>query len=803
MLISLDWLKDFVDLPANTDPQELGTLLTLKTAEVEKVESESAQFDNMVAGLVLSISKHPDADKLQVAKVSIGKETSQIVCGGANLKEGMYVAVTKPGSFVRWHGEGDLIELKTTKVRGVESEGMIAASCELGIDNPEEGEEDIMDLSAIKPEPGTPLAEIFQKNDTIFEFDNKSLTHRPDLWGHHGIAREVAALTGGKFKKLEPKVKIPTKGESPKVEIKDFKLCPRYCGLIINNITVEESPDWLKKRLKATGHGTHSNIVDITNYVMHELGQPLHAFDKSYIEGGIIVRTATDKEKITTLDNKKRELSSEMLVIADHKKPVAIAGVMGGENSEINEKTTSIIIESANFHASNIRKTATKLGLRTDAVQRFEKSLDPLLAELALLRAAELILKVCPNAEIAGPITDVKKFSEKTLEISFDTEKAASKIGAKISSAEMKKFLESLEFEVSGTGKTLKVKVPSFRATKDVAIEDDLVEEVARMYGYDNLAPELPPLPINLPRENTERFKKHRARELFSYGLGFDEIKGYSFYSKTDLENCLMTEEAHLKVLNFLSEDQTHMRTHMTPSILKALQVNVKNFPELRIYEVGRTYLEIGEFMPLEEKIIAGAVMIKGESDEPFYEVKGAVEAFLSKFKIKTKFSQGTEALPYAHPTKSASFLAKNGDSIAKIAMLHPTVQKNHDLKGHSIAFFEINFTEALKLENPDYKFTALPKFPSILLDISVLVDENIEITKIANAIKQANTNLIKNVELFDIYQGEGIPEGKKAVAFKIETQAPDRTLTDPEMNEIKNKIFKNLEALGGKIRGA
>lgn len=803
MLISLDWLKDFVDLPANTDPQELGNLLTLKTAEVEKVESESAQYDNMVTGLVLSIHKHPDADKLQVAKVSIGKETSQIVCGGANLKEGMYVAVTKPGSFVKWHGEGDLIELKTTKVRGVESEGMIAASCELGIDNPSEGPEDIMDLSSIKPEPGTPLAEIFQKNDTIFEFDNKSLTHRPDLWGHHGIAREVAALTGGKFKQLEPKVKIPAKGESPKIEVKDSKLCPRYCGLIINNITVQESPDWLKKRLKATGHGTHSNIVDITNYVMHELGQPLHAFDKSYIEGGIIVRTASEKEKITTLDDKKRELSSEMLVIADHKKPVAIAGIMGGENSEINEKTSSIILESANFHPSNVRKTSTKLGLRTDAVQRFEKSLDPQLAKLAILRAAELILQVCPSAEIAGPITDIKNFSEETPEIKLDTQKAASKIGAEISSDEMKKFLESLEFKVTGSGKTLKVKVPSFRATKDVSIEDDLVEEVARMYGYDKLEPELPSLPTKLPLINTERFKKHRARELFSYGLGFDEIKGYSFYSKTDLANCLMTEEAHLKVLNYLSEDQTHMRTHMGPSILKALQINEKNFPELRIYEVGRTYIEIGEFMPLEEKMIAGAIMIKGDSDEPFYEAKGAVETFLSKFNIKTKFSQGVTALPYAHPVKSASFLAKNGDSIAKVAMLHPSVQKNHDLKGRSIAIFEINLTEALKLEKPKHKFSPLAKFPSVLLDISVLVDETIEISKIANAIKQANTQLIKSVELFDIYQGEGIAEGKKAVAFKIETQAPDRTLTDAEMNEIKNKIFKNLENLGGTIRGA
>jgi phenylalanyl-tRNA synthetase beta chain len=802
MYVSLNWLKDFVEIPENTDIKILGNEITLKTAEVEGVKVESAIFDKMVVGQVVELLPHPNADKLKIAKTSIGKETHQIVCGGENLKEGMYVAVALPGASVKWHGEGEPVVLEKAKIRGEESYGMICAGSEIGVEDKSAGEKDIMDLSSIKPTPGTPLSEIFQKNDIILEFDNKSLTHRPDLWGHYGIAREIAAITGKKFKKCEPKISIPQKGESLNLKVEDGELCPRYCGLIIENVKIEESPEWLKKRLRATGHGTHNNIVDVTNYVLTELGQPLHAFDKNYIKEGIIVRKAKKGEKIKTLDGKERTLNTENLVIADHEKPVAIAGVIGGENSEINENTTSIILESANFNAGSIRRTSVELGIRTDSVQRFEKSLDPNLAELAIKRAGELILQICPSSKLACPISDVKNFNEKPIKINLNTDKAISKIGVQISVKQIKEILESLEFEIKEKTKSLlEVTIPSHRSTKDITIEDDLIEEIARIYGYENIQPALPSLPTHLPKENTERFSKHRTRELLSYGLGMDEVYNYSFYGEKELSDCMMTEDSHMKLLNYLSEDQTHMRTTLIPNLLKNIRENVKHTDEIKIYEIGRTYKDAGEYFPVEEKKIGGAIVKKGKNKNSFYEAKGVVETFLNKFGIKTAIAKEIKNAPYAHPNKAISYLENNGKVIAQVFETHPTVSKNHDIEKYDISMFEINFTEALKLENQKKSFRQIPKFPAITIDISVLIDKEVEVEEIKKAILKSDTNLITEAILFDIYQGDNIEKGKKAVAFKITLQSEDKTLTDEEMLSVQSKVFKNLESIGGFIR--
>ncbi|MBD3360274.1 phenylalanine--tRNA ligase subunit beta [Candidatus Peregrinibacteria bacterium] len=804
MYISLDWLQDFVKIPKTQDPYDLADTLTLKTAEVESVFDESENLEKIVAGQIIELLPHPNADKLKIAKTSIGKETVPIICGGANLKEGMYVAVALPGAKIRWHGEGDPVTLEKTKIRGEKSYGMICASNEIGLDNPEEGPEDILDLSSIKPNPGTPLTEILEKNDIVFEFDNKSLTHRPDLWGHYGIAREISAIKDYKFITLKPKAKIPSTGESVKVEIKDYDLCPRYCGLIINNIKVEESPSWMKKRLKATGHGTHNNIVDVTNYILTELGQPMHAFDKNYIKGKIIVRRAKKDEKITTLDDKIKKLTEKMLVIADHDKPVAVAGVIGGENSEINNNTTSIILESANFNAASVRRTSSSLGIRTDAVQRFEKSLDPNLAELAIKRAAELILEICPEAKIAGPITDIQKFNKNPLKINLDVQKTKSKIGVDIPAEEIRNILENLNFKIKEKEKNIyEVTVPSFRATKDIENQDDLIEEIARIYGYENVPTSLPTLPTKLPEENTERFKKHRTRELFSYSLGFDEVYNYSFYGEKEIKNCLLKEEGHLKLLNYLSEDQTHLRISLIPNILRNLRLNIKYFDNINIYEIGRTYKEIGRYMPVEEKFIGGAILKKGRNTDIFYEAKGAVEKFFERFNLQNiEEVKGIKNTPYAHPSKSISFIDGHGQTIAKVFILHPTVKNNHELEKYSIAVFELNFTEALKLEQPIKKYKKLSKFPGLDIDISVVIDRARKIKEIRETILETDNNLIQEVTLFDIYEGENIPPDKKAVAFKVMLMAQDRTMTDEEMAEIQQKIFKNLEKLGGKIRG-
>ncbi len=804
MYISLNWLKDFVDIKEK-DPQKLSDLFTQKTAEVEGFKDQSEQFDKMVVGQVIQVEQHPNADKLKITKTSIGeKEDLNIICGGENLKEGMYVAVAKLDALVKWHGEGEKVKIERVKIRGIESIGMICAGTEIGLGDLDSGPHDILDLSPLKPKVGQPLAELFKKNDIILEFDNKTLTHRPDLWGHYGIARELATLTGQKFKELKPDVKIPKSGDSIKVTVENKKLCLRYCGLIIENIEVKESPQWLKQRLQATGHGTHNNIVDITNYVMTELGQPMHAFDKGYIKDGIVVRSAKDGEKITTLDQKTYKLDETNLVIADSQKAVAVAGVIGGERSGINDKTTTIILESATFNAESVRRTSTSIGVRTDSVQRFEKSLDPHLAELAIKRAAELILQVCPSAKISGPITDIKNFDEKDKETTLSIKKACSKIGVEIEKKEIIDILTKLEFKIKEkNADTLVVTIPSFRGTKDIDIEDDLIEEIARIYGYEKIPTTLPKLPAKLPIPNVERTFKHKAREILSLGLGLDEVYNYSFYGKKDLDNCLMSEDAHLKLLNYLSEEQTHLRVTLIPNILKNIQLNIKNFDEFGIYEIGHSYKEIGQLFPLEEKKIAGAIVKKGNTTDPFYEAKGAVETIFERFAITgIKAVKEIKNAPYAHPNKAITYIAKNGETIAHVFSPHPLVTKNHSLDKYSIGLFELNFTELMKLASKKNIYKAISKFPTIEFDISVLIDKNTEIQTIKESINKANKELISNIQLFDIYEGQGIEDTKKAVAFKITLQSNDRTLTDQEMAETQDKVFKNLEKMGGEIRG-
>jgi phenylalanyl-tRNA synthetase beta chain len=804
MKISLNWIKDFVPLDSKIKPQELADLVTTRTAEVEGVEDLSEGFGNVVVGRIKTIKPHPDADKLQVTDTAIGPgKIVQIVCGASNIYEGMYAPVALAGAMVKWHGEGEPVELKPAKVRGVLSEAMLCAGEEIGLESEEYG---IYDLKPFDVKEGMPLSKVFSKNDIVFEVDNKSLTHRPDLWGHYGMAREIAAITGKQLKKLDLKVKFPLKGESPDIQIKDYDLCPRYCGVIINNIKVEDSPQWMKDRLIAVGYRPISNIVDVTNYVMAELGQPLHAFDKNYIKKGIVVRRAEKDEKITTLDGQKRKLDTDTLVIADHEKPVAIAGVMGSENSEINDGTTEIIIESANFNAESIRKTSTRLGLRTEAVQRFEKSLDPVLAETAIKRTCELILQLCPGAEIAGPITDAKKGLFKEITVDLDVKKVSSKIGVKVSMKECVDILKALEFGVVKKSENiLKVAVPSFRATKDIDIEDDLVEEIVRMYGYENIKPTLPDLPIKVPMQNKERTLKHKARKLLAYGFGLTEVYNYAFYSQEEIDKTLMGdfEKQHIKVENPLSQDQTHMRASLIPNLLKNIAANLRFFNELKIFEVGRTYLEEGNYFPKEEKWITAAIVVKGKDKrEVFYEAKSILLGFLQKFlKRDVAIVKGEKITPYSHPSRSAHIKIDGKLIEGGIFEVHPKALKNWGIEAN-VAMFELNFTALCKLDEKITKYVQLSKFPGLDIDVSVVIDRRRAIGEVEKAIQNADKDLITNIKLFDRYEGENIDEDKKALAFRVLLQAADRTLTDEEMGKVQKKIFANLQKLGGTIRG-
>ncbi|MBD3327970.1 phenylalanine--tRNA ligase subunit beta [Candidatus Peregrinibacteria bacterium] len=803
MKISLKWLREFTDIP-EMEPEELGKIFTLRTAEVEHVIDQKKSFENMVIGKVESVEKHPDADKLIVTKTNISDKTVQIVCGAPNVKENMLVPIALPGSYVRWHGEGDLIKLEKAKIRGVESFGMICAGEEIGLEPDPEG---IVDLSHLNVEAGTPLAEALGMDDIIIDIDNKSLTHRPDLWGHYGIAREMAAIFKTELKPFKTNVSYPAADESElKIEVKNPDLCPRYTGVKITDVKIESSPKWLQQRLLSIGHGTYNNIVDATNLVMEELGQPLHAFDAAKIKGGIVVRRANKDEKMTALDGTETKLQNENLVIADYEKPVALAGIIGGEHSKVDESTTELILEAANFAPANVRRTSTELGIRTDSVQRFEKSLDPNLPSKAMDRLCELILKLCPGAKIVSTKKDVKNFDESPTLVTIDLNRINSKIGADVPKEQVIDILTRLEFSIIKNDSNLvSVEVPSFRATKDVSLEDDLTEEIARLYGYENIEPVLPDQPIKIPEENIERKLKHYARQILSKGLGFNEVYQYSFYGKQDIENCLLPEELHIKVDNYLSEDQTHMRISLIPNLLKVVGKNISFEDKINIYEIGHTYEDLQEYFPKEEKKICGIIAANAKKyrGTPFYEAKGALESLLSFYNFDDlELRKGESLCTYAHPNKYGAYYDKQGTEIARVFELHPLVAKKYNLDKVKIAAFEVNFTALAANGWADSNYEPVSKYPSITFDVSVVIDKQVEVGQIMDQIKKSDRELIKEIVLFDLYEGENIPVNKKSCAFTITLQANDRTLKDEEMKRIQQDIFDRLQKLGGEIRG-
>jgi len=808
MYISLNWLREYVDLPEKIDADEFAKLITIRSAEVEGVVNQGDKYKDVIGGKIDKVWKHPDSDHLNLTLVDIGANaTVQIVCGGQNLKEGMLVAVALPGAIVDVHGSG-LLEIKKLKVRGEESNGMICAGEEIWMEadnTPDSKEIRIKDLSHLDAKPGDQLAKVLGLNDTIIEFDNKSLTHRPDLWGHRGMARELSAVMGGKFTDKNPQLKIPAKGDQANIKVENPELCPRYMGVIIKGVKVAESPEWLKNRLLATDHSIISNIVDISNYVMEEIGQPLHTFDLKQIEGGIIVRNATKGETITTLDGDKKELDENMLLIADEKKPLAIAGVMGGMHSGITDDTVDILIESANFDPTSVRQTSTKLGLRTDSVQRFEKSLDPDQCELALLRAIELILELCPGAVVAGPITDVANYTKHEPIVNVVVKRISKKIGVKIPAPEMAAYLEMLSFEitdkVTDSTKEFKVKIPSFRATKDVDIEEDIVEEVARMYGYENIPAIVPELHAKVPMPNLERTHKHDTRMLMAHALAVSETYNYSFYSEDTIQQYGLDPSLHLKLKNYLSEEQSHLRTSLIPNLVRSLREAVKHEATPRLFELGRVYLKSGEFMPDEQKHLAVAAHVPKGVDNAFAHMKGILDQYVELFNAdKVLVIENREVRDYMHPQQNAAIVLR-GKQIGSIFTLHPAISEAEGFEGRVVCF-ELNFSLLSVARKLVKKYEMPSKFPAIEFDISVLVDKKTAIGKLETELRKALPDTLKRVNLFDFYEGDKIAEDKKSLAFRLTLQAEDRTLTSADLEEAQKLAWKSLEKSGGIIRG-
>ncbi len=787
MKVPYKWLLDYVDI--DKDINEVGDALTLSGSKVEEIIETGKEVNKVVTGKILKLEKHPDADKLTICQVDVGAETIQIVTAATNMKENDVVPVALHGSTL-----ADGTKIKKGKLRGVESNGMFCSEEELGL--AKEGTvHGLMILPSDTP-LGVEAKELLGISGGVIDFEITS--NRADCFSVYGIAREAAATYGLPLKKVETSFKEDGDNINNylKVEVKD-DLCRRYAARMIKNVKIKESPDWIKQRLEEAGVRPINNIVDITNYVMLELGQPLHAFDYRDIEDKkIVVRRAEDGENFVTLDEAERKLDSSMLVIADGKRAVAVAGVMGGLNSEVKDDTTTVVFECANFNGANVRITSKKLGLRTESSSRFEKDLDPNLVEETLGRVLNLVEKL-EAGDVVGGVIDIYPEPVKPHNIEVSPEWINGFLGIDIEGKRMKEILESLEMKVAGED-ILKIEVPTFR--QDVKIKQDVAEEVVRIYGYD-VIPSIRIVGEAVEAAWTREQKLLKAVKNTMVSCGLSEAMTYSFVSPKTFDDIEVPQDSELRrvvtISNPLGEDFSIMRTTAIPSMMECLSKNYKrDNKEAYLFDVARVYIPGDEKLPNEiDKLVIG---MYGDAD--FYILKGIVEDLLLSLGIEKYDIERESANPTFHPGRTARLMIRRKDA-GVFGEIHPNVLENYGIEDR-VYVAELNLSlifEASKLER---KYKTLPKFPAVTRDIAMLVKDEVTVGEIENIIMRSGKELIESVKLFDVYKGKQIPDGTKSVAYSLSYRAADRTLKDAEVNAVHDKIVKNLsEKLGAQLR--
>ena len=794
ILASYNWIKEHVR--TNLTPEEFAQKISLSGSAVERIYPQGENLENIVIGEIVDIDTHPNADKLSIVKVRIGTEIKEIVCGGINLKLKMKVAVAQIGAKVRWHGEGDLVELQPAKIRGVESHGMICAANEIGLfDYFPHQDREIMDISEIEAPPGTPLREALELNDVVFDIE--VTTNRPDAFSMVGLAREASVLMDLPFLwKPSPTNYQLQATSSLDITIDAPTLCTRYQGVVLKGVQVKPSPWWMQKRLLASGIRPINNVVDITNYVMLEQGQPMHVFDADLLMGAenkksIVVRTAKKSEKMEALDGNIYELDESMLVITDGKKPVAIAGVMGGEESGVTRDTTTIIFESATFDPVGVRKTARKLNLHSDSSLRFEKGLSTEATTAAISRAVELAIKIA-GAELATPILDKRVRPYKAKSFDWDPEVSKNQIGVEISTAGMKKILEDLGFEISGSGKKLNVTVPYWR-DHDIEASVDFTEEIARTYGYHKLPSVIPSGELPLSLLSKELILEDKYREILQ-GAGFIEVYSYSFVSEEFLKKGLWGGVPVLKVQNPLTLDLAIMRPSIIPSLLQVVKENEIEVSSGSIFEVANIYPPRENELPFEHLVVAGAVWGESGKGELFFKLKGILELIQSRFGAKAEIinkESDVKDLLLGHPGRRAIIFVDKKE-VGVIEEVHPVVLQSFGIKNRVAVFqFDANDFVATAF---GISYKGLPEFPPVRRDISFIVDEKVTYENVVDIIKNVDEH-VQEAELFDVYQGKGVDVGKKSMALHLVFVDPTKTLTGEEADVIFNKIVKALEA--------
>ena len=800
MKASVEWLKEYSDIDVNAI--ELGDVLTMTGSKVETIEQKGNDIKNVVVGKILEIKKHPDADKLVVTKVDIGNETIQIVTGADNIKENDIVPIAKDGSELPGG-----VKIKKGQLRGIDSCGMMCSVGELGLelsDYPDQIEHGIMILDkSLEKELGKDIVEILNLKEDIIDFE--ITPNRPDCLSIEGLGRETAVSLNKEFKnprKNIDELKIEAKKdlEGLTVDITAPDLCYRYIARIVKNVKIGPSPEWMKRRLKACGVRSINNIVDITNYVMLEMGQPMHAFDINSIEGKhITVRRAKNGEIITTLDEQERKLDENDLVISDEKKAVAIAGVMGGLNSEIEQDTKTVVFESAVFNGGSVRKTAKKVGLRTESSSRFEKGLSTENALRAINRAVELVELIGAGEVVEGKI-DVYPTKQKINKIPLEVERINNLLGIKLSKQEMIDTLEKLEIKVENDMAI----APYFRM--DLEFVADIAEEILRFYGYDKLDTTLVNADTTIGIRKKEQKIQKKIREVL-VNSGLSEIYTYGFVSEKDLEKSNIQEELKkyaITIQNPLSDDYKLMRPTTVPSMMQILANNAnKKNQNVKLFDISRNYKNInneiqnGE-VPLQEDILT--IGMYGE-DVDFYTLKGLIENVLETISVnRYDIEKEAENNSY-HPGRCAN-LKVGIDTIATIGEVHPEVLMNYDIEKRAY-LAEVNVTKLVKYARENKKYVEVPKFPAVERDIAVIVDETVEVGKIEKIITKKGKKQLESVKLFDIYRDDKIGENKKSVAYSLIFRDKNKTLSDDEINVAMENIIAELKKeVGAELRG-
>ncbi|SHJ61361.1 phenylalanine--tRNA ligase subunit beta [Tepidibacter formicigenes] len=792
MLVPLKWLRDYVDIDINA--QEFADKMTMTGSKVEKVENFGEDIEKVVVGKILEINKHPNADKLIVTKVDIGSEVVQIVTGAKNVKEGDLIPLALVGAKLPGG-----IKIKKGKLRGELSQGMMCSSEELGIPFSmiEESKRDGIYVLDEEYELGKDVKELLGINDSLIEFEITS--NRPDCLSIIGIAREAAVTLNKELK--YPKINVKESDEEIKfnIEIEDDALCPRYSARIIKDVKIGSSPYWMQRRLIEAGVRPINNIVDITNYVMLELGQPLHAFDLKELETDtIVVRKAKEGEKFTTLDDVERTLDENMLLITDGKKPVAIAGVMGGANSEVSSNTKEILLESANFNADSIRKTSKKLGLRTEASSRFEKGIDVNLVEVALNRAAQLIEEIGAGRVLKGFVDNYKNPVENK-KIVVRPQRINKLLGENIPLNQFIEILESLEFKCSLVDDKLEIIVPSFRL--DIDMEADILEEIARIYGYDNIPSKMIYGTTTMGLKTIGQiFEENIKNSLVAMGL--NEILTYSFVSSRGVDKINMPEHSikrnFIKIMNPLGEETSVMRTTLLPNMLDVASRNYsRKVEEFAGFEIGNTFMPMDNIMPVEKKSIALG-LYRDKMD--FFFIKGIIEELFESIGFKNYEIIPEKNHPTFHPGRCAN-IVYNDNIVGVFGELHPDVLENYDINTRMYAG-ELDFELLLTFARDNKTYKPLPKYPAITRDIALLVKDEVFVKEIEDVIKENSKGLVESFKLFDVYKGAQIEEGYKSVAYSIVYRSKDKTLTDEEVNKVHDNIVKELsEKINANLR--